>query len=289
MQLSVVLTCYNAATTIGEQLDALVAQTWSKPWELLVVNNRSTDDSMAIVQRYRERIPHLRIVQASAKQGRAFALNTGVRAARGESVAFCDSDDVVAPGWLAAIGDALEKHDFVASSFEGQKLNPAWLLRVRDPGQKDALPVIWYPPYLPYAGGCGMGVKRSLYEKVGGFDENLLHVQDADFCFKVQLQGAVLHFVPEARVHIRLRYSLRGTFRQARDWAQYNVVIYKKYQPVAKTRMPDPWRRYGRDWVDLAVRAARIRNRSRLGICVWLFGWQVGRLIGAIECGVPPV
>lgn len=287
--LSVVLPCYNAADTIGGQLEALAGQSWSRPWEVVVVDNRSTDDSMAIVERYRGRLPGLRIVKASARQGRAYALNTGAHAARGESIAFCDADDEVAPGWVAAIGDALGKADFVASRFDATKLNPPELQRVRETGQTNGLSRIWYPPYLPYAGGCGLGVKRSLWEAVNGFDEKLLHVQDADFCFKVQLAGAPLQFVPEALVHVRLRYSLGATFRQACNWAEYNVIIYKKYQPVTKTRVRNPWKRYAREWIRLGRDVCRMRNVTQFGACLWLFGWQIGRFIGSVESWTPPV
>ena len=61
----VVIPCYNAADTLSEQLDALSQQHWIEPWEVVVTNNRCTDDSMAIVQRYYGNLPNLRIVDAS--------------------------------------------------------------------------------------------------------------------------------------------------------------------------------------------------------------------------------
>jgi glycosyltransferase involved in cell wall biosynthesis len=289
VQLSVILPCYNGADTISVQLEALAAQIWSGVWELIVVDNRSTDDSVAVAERYRSRFRHFRIVHAVDQQSRPHALNVGCRAARGDAVAFCDADDEVAPGWVAAIGEALQQQDFVASRFEVEKLNPPWLQKVRPWGQRDRLPNIWYPPYLPYAGGCGMGIKRCIHERVGGFDEKLPHLQDADYCFKVQLQGVPLGFVPDALVHVRFRYSLWATFHQARNWAEYNVVLYKKYRGVSGAVMPRPWRRYARDWVRLFKSLPRATTKARFGACIWLIGWQCGRLAGCIECGVPPV
>ena len=160
MRLSVIIPCYNAATTIAGQLDALTGQRWTHQWEVIVVNNHSTDGSMEVVERYRTRLPQLRIVDAFARRSRPHALNVGAAAAAGESLAFCDADDEMGAGWVAAIGDALLKHDFVASRFDAQKLNAAWVQRVRGPGQTADVPRIWYPPYLSYAGCCGLGVKR---------------------------------------------------------------------------------------------------------------------------------
>jgi len=65
MKLSVILPCFNGAKTIALQLEALAHQCWSEPWELVVVNNRSTDRSMQIVQSYRNLLPNLQIYSAS--------------------------------------------------------------------------------------------------------------------------------------------------------------------------------------------------------------------------------
>jgi glycosyltransferase involved in cell wall biosynthesis len=100
MKLSVVIPCYNAESTIEEQLDALADQHWIEPWEVVVANNRCTDNSIAIVRSYQSKIPNLRIVDASERQGQPYALNIGAEAALGEALAFCDADDVVGEGWL---------------------------------------------------------------------------------------------------------------------------------------------------------------------------------------------
>lgn len=77
----------------------MAAQVWSKLWEVLFVDNRSIDDSHRIAEQYIDRIPDLRIIDASEKQGKAFALNKAVKLARGESIVFADADD---QGWRRA-------------------------------------------------------------------------------------------------------------------------------------------------------------------------------------------
>ena len=88
MQLSVVIACYNAARTIGGQLESLARQEWSEPWEVIVADNGSTDGSAAIAEQYRSRLPSLRVVDASARRGQAYARNVGAKAARGVALAF---------------------------------------------------------------------------------------------------------------------------------------------------------------------------------------------------------
>src|SRR5262245_31970854 len=151
---SVVLPCYNAASTIAEQLEALASQRSLEPWELIIVDNRSTDESMAIVERFAEAIPGLRVVEATERAGRSYARNVGVGAARGASIAFCDADDVVGTGWLSAITDALHRFDCVACRVEFGRLNSAPSLATHHAHhpQHTGLQMAWYPPYLPHAG-----------------------------------------------------------------------------------------------------------------------------------------
>ena len=290
MKLSVVLSFYNAADTLGTQLEALVNQHWSQPWEVIAVDNRSTDGSRQIVERYKERLPNLRIVDASARQGRPFALNVGVQAATGEAVAFCDADDEVAPGWVAAMGEALSRHDFVACSIESDKLNPPWVLATRGHPQQDGLQKAYYPPYLLHAGAGTLGVKRSLHAMIGGFDESMQHMHDTDFCFRLQLAGVQLHFVPDAVIHVCFRHTPRGAYDQARGWAIYRVKIYKKYREVTGTEIPPSWKRYAKSWQYLLWQLPFIYQKQVRYQLMWGLGRQVGLLQGSLKYrSAPPV
>lgn len=126
MKLSVIIPCYNAAKTIGVQLEALCRQTWNEPWEIVVSDNGSSDQTLAVVETFKNRIQNFHVVDSSDKPGSAHARNVGVSASSGELLAFCDADDEVGEGWIPAIGNALRNADFVASCFEIKKLSPSW-------------------------------------------------------------------------------------------------------------------------------------------------------------------
>ena len=281
MKLSVVIPCYNAADTISEQLDALSQQNWTEPWEVVVANNRCTDDSMAIVQRYYDNLPNLRIVDASNRKGQPYALNIGSEAAVGKALAFCDADDVVGDGWVAAMGSALSRHDFVACRMETRKLNRTWVQKIHGNPQEHGLNVYRNPPYLPHAGGGTLGVKRVLFQGSGGFDESLPNLHDTDFCWRLQLSGTKLHFVPDAVIHIRYRHTFRGIYRQAFNYAEYNVLLYKRYRPLGMPKYDSKEALVA--WLNLLKRLYRIRSKVDIASYMWQFGWQVGRLKGCIK------
>jgi glycosyltransferase involved in cell wall biosynthesis len=291
MKLSVIIPCLNAASTIAVQLDALVEQQWEQPWEIIVADNGSTDDSREIAKSYRERLPNLRIVDASARRSQPYALNCGAAAAAGTALAFCDADDEVAPGWVAAMGEALLQHDFVACRIDFQKLNPPWSQAIfqRHAQQHGRLLKAQFPPYLWHAGGGTLGVKKMLYEAVGGFDEALPYHHDTEFCFKAQLRGAELRYVSDAVVHVRCRDTLSGLLRQASHWAEYSILLYKMYRPVSSNNLSQ-WKIFLAQWKSVLRSIPQIRlDRTAQARWVWRFGRQLGRLIGSIKYHVPPV
>jgi glycosyltransferase involved in cell wall biosynthesis len=289
MDLSVIIPCYNAADTIAVQLDALVKHEWSGSWEIIIANNKSTDASMTIVQRYKDQFPHLRIVDASARQGPAYATNTAARVASGNALAFCDADDEVERGWVATMGEALQQYDFVACRTDTQKLNPRVQQSQRSP-QEFGLQRIWYPPYLPHAGRGTLGVKRVLFEDVGGFDETLLCCEDTDFCFKLQNIGIKLNFIFDAVVNIRYRRTLYGVFLQSRNYAEYNVLVFKKYykKNIEKNNLK-LWKLYFSDWWRVISQLPNLCNTRSRYWWMWRLGRQVGRLRGSIKYWTAPI
>jgi glycosyltransferase involved in cell wall biosynthesis len=272
--------CLDSAKTIRVQLDAMAVQEWSEPWELIVADNGSTDETTTITAQYGDRIPGLRIVDASARRGAAYALNEGSRAASGESLVFCDADDEVAPGWIRAMGEALRRHDLVACRHEVEKLNDPWLRESRGaPLMLDEVGLrLPFPPHIVHAPSSGLGVRRRLHEQIGGFDESLLANYDTDYCIRLSRLGVEPVLVPEALLHYRYRDELRAIFMQARLYAETTALLQKRYatgRPVSGRRwLLKHWRPVGRE----LLRARHKCSRARLA---WLLGWQVGRYVGS--------
>ena len=282
MKLSVIIPCFNAADTIAAQLEALADQHWSEPWEVVVSDNGSTDDSLKIVERYRERLPNLRIVDSSDRQGSSHARNLGALVATGEVFLFCDSDDEVAPGWVAAMGEAVFRHDFVTCSLDTEKLNALWLQKSWRNGQRDG-PMQFYPLYLPCGGSCCLGVKRSLHEAVGGFDESMLAMVDIDYCWRIQLAGTKLHFVAYTAIYYRYPKKFSRMYSQMRGLGKNAAFLYKRYQHLGMPRLSRPWKTSTVALSGLLRRLPRIRSKQDLAVWVRAFGLYVGRLQGSIK------
>jgi glycosyltransferase involved in cell wall biosynthesis len=214
---SVVIPARNAATTIPETLSGLAGQTYPGPREIVVVDNGSTDGTAQIVEREAEaRGLAVRLVAAGERAGVAYARNIGWREARGDFIAYCDSDDVPAPGWMEALVSAARDADLVGGRLDLDALNPP---DVRATHSGEGFPVDYLPKpfgFLAYSPSCNFGIWTEVLQDVEGWNESYdSGGEDADLCWRAQLAGRSLAFAPDAVVRFRLRSSLRSVARQA--------------------------------------------------------------------------
>ena len=272
---SVVLACRDAEQYLAAQLEALARQECPVPWELVVSDNGSTDDSVALVEQYRSRLPRLVVIDSSRRRGPAAARNDGVQAARGSIVVFCDADDEVAPGWLTAMARALGEHDLVAARLEHERLNEPWAVPVRNP-QPGLLDTD--PPFLPYSFCAALGVRRALHEALGGFDETFVDGgEDRDYCYRAQLSGVRLVLAPDAVVHYRHRHGALSMYRQARGYACGQVRLYHAYRHLGLGRPPLP--HAVASWLLTPLKLVpALRSRRTFALWMARLGWRVGRL-----------
>lgn len=229
---SVIMPVYNAAATLDQQLNALKTQVFDSHWEIVAVDNRSTDDSVTVIRQYQQQMPYLRLVQAGEKQTASYARNVGAREAKGDVFLFCDADDVVAPGWLAALAQALEQHDFVASTIEVEVLNESKPWR-SNPGN-------WATRrnlrFLPFAAGALMALSREAFDRVGGFNEEAPIGEDIEISWRLQLQGYPLYPVPDAVVHYRYRDTRQAMWKQNVCYGEAHAYLYKQFASCGMPR-----------------------------------------------------
>ena len=158
LRVSVVMPTLNGARTIGQQLEALSRQSYTGPWEVIVVDNGSRDGTKDVVAFLAARLPRLRLVEAHERRGANYARNAGCRASGAEVLLFCDSDDAVCPNWIAEMLTALNRYDAVGGSIERKLLNNEVALAARPPRPVEAL---WDTfRFLPYPLSANCGIHR---------------------------------------------------------------------------------------------------------------------------------
>jgi hypothetical protein len=213
--LSVVICTYNRATLLKQTLEQFTrVQAPAGDWELLVVDNNSTDDTASVVQAFEGRLPIRRVFEP--RQGRAWALNRSIAEARADLLAWTDDDVLVSEHWMVAFVTAAGRYP--EAGVFGGPIDP-WFVTPPNPTLVAAFPVVgsgfcgldyrlpegvMQPPYRAH--GANMACRRS---RTGGalYDVNLgpsggqwMGNDDTAFVEAVRATGASAVWVPEMRV-----------------------------------------------------------------------------------------
>lgn len=279
MEVTVVVTTVGGPWLTG-QLAALAGQI-KRAEQLVLVNNGRPGAVDTVVDEWRDVLPELELVEDQTMAVCGHARNVGASRARHEAVLFVDDDDEVAPGYVAAMSKALAEADLVAARIDLERLNPPALARRWGAMQADG--PMTYHGFLPWVIGGASGIRRVLFERLGGFDTTLLVAEDTDLSWRAQLEAdATIGFAPDAVLSYRLRNRPRPAFRQARLWAQWEVALYRRFEPMG---LPAPGNqvrallRWGRPLLLLL----RSRRGEDLVVAAREFGGCIGRLEGSIR------
>ena len=255
--ISVIIPNLNGESTLGDQLEALAKQTYRGEWEVIISDNGSTDRSAEIIEGFKEKLPRLRVVDASDRRGVSYARNVGAREADGDFLAFCDNDDRVVPGWLDALAADAAEYDVMAGPLEQRELNDTEVWQWRLPGPTDHLPrALGFLPYV-VSGNCG--VHSAVLTQIGGWNEDYVgRCEDIEFSWRAGLGGFRLGFVPEAVVHYRYKPGLNPFRRQTFRWSFEEAHLYRDFRKSG---------------------VARSNTRSALKEWAWLI-WHLPDLFG---------
>lgn len=181
-EVSIIIPTFNRAHYIGDAIKSILAQTYSS-WELLVVDNGSTDNTEAVVKGYAERDPRVRYLREDRK-GVSRARNTALAEARGSFIAFLDDDDLFLPEKLKVQTEFLKARpeiDFVYGQIE--IINAKGELLWVDPRK----PVLTFSDLFEESGIRIQSVmcRKSCFDSLGGFDETLTMGEDYDLWLRI--------------------------------------------------------------------------------------------------------
>ena len=235
---SIIIPVYNGAGTIAACLESLLNQTYpADAYEVIVVENGSTDDTTKIVEKYPVRLFH------SDKRGPAPARNLGLARSEANIVAFTDADCIADPNWLSelikpyadpeigGVGGAILPYDHADRTIVEMFSEAHSPLVNFISGENE---------FLPHLYTANASYRRSLLNKVGGFNPNLVTAEDVDLAWRLQLQTDVkLHFASEAIIYHHHRSTRTGLARQYRQYGFGEILLdtmYGEYPGYPRSR-----------------------------------------------------
>lgn len=254
MDVSVVICVRNGGEVIGRQLLALDAQQSAPSFEVLVVDNGSTDDTAEVVRRWIQkpahRHQHARLIDGGRRPSIPHARNCGIRQARGRVVTFCDADDRVDANWVAAMAAGVPEDGIAGGRVLAYSATDEPLPNTFPDGLSGG-------EYLPFAPCGNSAATADFLHAMGGYDESLpsYGYEDVDLSWRAQLAGYKVVYVPQATIAMTLTPPKR--------------VIRKRYL-LAQGR------------ILMASRYPEYDSRPySVGYCLWQLVGSLGHLAGA--------
>ncbi len=241
---SIIVPVFNKLELTHRCLKSLLRNTRYPNYEVIFVDNGSTDGTRAYLQKLDK--PNLRAVFNAQNLGYVGGCNSGARVAKGEYLLFLNNDTEVRPFWLTNLVGLAEKRE--EAGIVGAKLvypdghlqeaggiifsdGNGWNYgRGMDPND----PRFNFVREVDYVSGAAMLVKRALWEKVGGFDQRYApaYYEDTDLCFSAREHGYKVYYQP-ASVVIHYEGQTAGTDVNSG---------FKKYQQINHKKFVEKWR-----------------------------------------------
>ena len=222
--ISVVVCSYNGSRTIRDCMEGL--QKLQYPYfEVIVVNDGSTDNFVEIVQEYPVKLI------STKNEGLSSARNTGMQHARGEIIAYIDDDAYPDPHWLHYLGYAYRStsHACIGGpNILPPEDGPIATCVANAPG--GPVHVLTSDELAEHVPGCNLSIRKDVLVRIGGFDPVYRSAgDDVDICWRVQQAGYTIGFHPAALVWHHRRNSLKAYWKQQQGYGKAEALLELKW------------------------------------------------------------
>lgn len=233
-EISVIIPVYNCPDGLKDTVESLIAQDYLKEkYEVIIADNGSSDDTLAVAEDYVDRFPDLvQVVIEDKIQSSYAARNKGIDASLGDILCFIDADMTVEHNYLTHIK---KRYDDGSVDYYGCKVN---IYSVKDTLTSkfnivNGFPVKSYLENHNFVPTCCLSVRRYVVEKVGAFDSRLESSGDLEFGHRVYKAGLKQGYMDDIVLHHPARWKYRSMLnkgkRIARGIAQLNYYFPDQY------------------------------------------------------------
>lgn len=259
-EVSVVIPAYNSARFVSEAIDSALSQSF-KPLEVIVVDDGSRDGTRSVIERYGDKVRY--IYQSNA--GPAAARNKGVREAKSEWIAFLDSDDYWDIRHLEMLLKHARDHPDASLIYCGKKWVDKDGKLIQNSFEQTQFPSGWIFKDLFTANYISSTsvvlVKRAIFIKLGGFDEQLRIAEDYDLWLRIsaieQIRGVPIYSVNYRRHDSNLTLQAIGRFKGV-------LAALENAQGMMRQKLVD--KRNNPESIDVYIRMKQFYDDVAIGL-----------------------
>ncbi len=246
---SIIIPCYNESNTIARVLEAIYHQTYPcEKIEVVIADGKSTDDTRQVILEFQARCPELSIrVVDNPKRIIPAGLNAALRVAQGDLIIRMDGHSIPNPDYVenCVAGHAASLGDNIGGVWDIQPGGKGWISRsialaaahplgVGDAGYRLNSPAgkVDTVPFGSY--------QRSLFEKIGYFDETLLSNEDYEFNTRIRAGGGSVYLDPKIRCQYIARDNFKSLGRQYFRYGYWKLQMLRRYPDSIRWRQAIP-------------------------------------------------
>lgn len=236
---SLVILSYNTVALLAECISSVYKNVKDLDFEIIVVDNNSTDHSVHIVK---TKFPKVRVIESDKNLGFAGGVNLGVKHARGDLVLLLNSDTRVDSGSVktlvefigenenvAVVGGKLKNKDGTSSSSYSSFYTPLQIFLFLF-GRKQGKSNVKNPIPVDWVSGGFMLVRKDIFDRVNGLDPHFfMYIEDMEFCYRLKKKGYEVYYNPRATVEHVGQGSSNRTFAIIQIYKGL-LYFYKKHR-----------------------------------------------------------
>ncbi len=223
--ISILIPCHNEGEQIEETISALTATNYPGQWEVIAINDGSTDNTAEILNALTEKFSFLRVVHLAENKGKALALRTGSLLAKGKYLICIDGDAILEPNAASSLAARLQIRPIIGGVTGNPRIrNRTSLLGKLQVGEFTTIIGLIKRTQMSYGRIFTMAGVVAAFRKKALFDVNYwspeMLTDDIDVTWKLQKNGWYVVYQPAAVCWILMPETLRGLWQQRLRWAQ---------------------------------------------------------------------
>jgi lipopolysaccharide/colanic/teichoic acid biosynthesis glycosyltransferase/GT2 family glycosyltransferase len=220
---SIVIPAYNAAATITDCIQAARQQEFAAPYEIIVVDDGSRDDTACLAEQAGA------AVLRQPRSGPAAARNAGIQAARSEIICFTDADCAPRPDWLNQITAPLSDPEIIGGKGTYATRQPEIVARFVQIEYEDKYDLLRLSPRIDFIDTYSAVYRRAILLANGCFDERFRFVEDQELSFRLAARGYQMVFQPSAVVYHRHSATLPAYFRKKFFIGYWKAQVVRRF------------------------------------------------------------
>ncbi len=227
---SIIVPTFNEENQIIFLLKSLLTQKFSQKYEIIIVDNESTDNTIKVIKEFKNKnkIMNIKVITSIGKLGKV--RNDGILKSSGRFVAFIDADEIADPNWLMELMKKTNEYDGVLGSINSMNPNKNYISKFFDLTLIDRKKFLNKQTKIKIFGTGNLLINQKVFKKGLIFDENFPTAEDGDFSYRFYKKDYKIIFNEKAKIFHKVPETIKQFYFFNKKMAISNLLIFLKHR-----------------------------------------------------------